>query len=428
MKKHTHFLGIGGIGMSALAHILLEKGESVSGDDQKKSRLIDHLTSKGALIGEHWPQNAQVVYTTAIEEDHPRLRQAKEMKIPIYHRSQLLKTLMHRKQKLLITGTHGKTSTAALLTWVLISAGFSPTYAIGGILSNTSQNGGYGRGEIFVAEADESDGSFLNYQGDCSLLTNLGKEHLDFWKEEEKLIAGFHAFADQSKHLFWCIDDPPLAKLNLKGQTYGKSKKADWQLFDVKQNQMKLFFSIAHKKHLIKEIELPLIGEHQALNACGVWALASHLGLSEGKIRAAFKTFQGVQRRLEKKGEIGGVSVYDDYAHHPTEIRAMLTALKKAISNRRLIAIFQPHRFTRTRDCFEEFKEAFDSADQVYITKIYSAGEKPIQGISAKTLSQQIPKSHLFQKLPELKSGDIVVTIGAGDITNLGPLILETLK
>jgi len=428
MKKNTHFLGIGGIGMSALAHLLLEKGAEVSGEDQKVSPMVQALQKKGAVITNSCNAESQVVYSSAIQKDHPSLEKARQMNCSLYHRSQFLRKLMEGKSPLIVTGTHGKTSTSALLTWVLLSSGLSPSYAVGGILKNTTQNGGYGEGNFFVAEADESDGSFLNYGGEFAILTNLEKEHLDFWESEENLIEGFCTFANQVQGLYWCRDDTMLASLDLKGESYGLSDQANWRLFDVMQEGMKQTFSIAHGRTVFREIELPLVGKHQALNACAVWGLASELGISEAKIRKAFRTFQGVQRRLEKKGEVNGVTVYDDYAHHPTEVEVLLSSLKRAVGKKRLIAIFQPHRFTRTRDCMQGFSKAFCAADQVYITDIYSAGEKPIVGVTGKALASAIPDSIYLEALPKFMSGDVVVTIGAGDITHLGPQILESLK
>lgn len=435
MKKQTHFLGIGGIGMSALAHILLGKGEGVSGSDDKKSEVLTALQKKGATIHEDHDAVSTVVYSSAIRKDHPVLQKALKEKCPIYHRSQFLSRLMEGKKPLLITGTHGKTSTSALLSWVLIHACLSPSYAVGGILTNTSQNGGYGNGPYFVAEADESDGSFLNYQGFGGIITNLESEHLDFWQTEKRLFEGFKEFASRLATFFWCIDDPGLSSLNLKGQSYGFSKEADWQLFDFIQKGMILSFSVSHQGQVFEDIKIPLVGKHQALNALAVWALALELGVPEEKIREAFKTFKGVFRRLEKKGEARGATVYDDYAHHPTEIEALLTALKKTTHEKRLIAIFQPHRYTRTQMCFDLFSKAFQAADLVYITEVYSACEKPIPGISGETLAESIPgalfvnEENLLKTLEKvIQKGDIVVTLGAGSITTLGPKLLAVLE
>lgn len=427
MNEKTHFLGIGGIGVSALAHILLEKGEIVTGSDQSQGAIVRALQSKGALLREDIDAQSQVVYSTAIKEGHPLLQQARELGCPLYHRSEFLGKLMEGKTSLLVSGTHGKTSTSALLAWVFLSAGMCPSYAVGGILNNTKQNGGYGESKWFVAEADESDGSFLNFGGAAAILTNLEVEHLNFWKNEQRLTQGFQEFASKVQTLFWCCDDPLLASLGLRGTSYGMSEKAQWRLESVRQIGMRLSFSIVHGQDRYEEIELPLVGTHQALNACAVWALAMTLGVPESALREAFRTFKGVKRRLEKKGELGGVTVYDDYAHHPTEIRALLSSLKRAIGTRRLVAIFQPHRYTRTSDFMKEFAQAFEAADEVHIMDIYSAGEMPIEGVSGKRLAEEIPGSFYWEKFPKFQEGDVVVTIGAGDITELGPQILERL-
>ena len=429
MKKKVHFLGIGGIGMSALAHILLEKKEQVSGYDKNLSPLLKQLAKKGALISKEPPLEFDIVYSSAFHEEHPDLKKAKKRGLSIYHRSQLLKELMEEKRRILVGGTHGKTSTSALLTWVLIFSGRAPSYAVGGILKNTEKNGGHGEGKLFVAEADESDGSFLKYQSEYAILTNVEREHLDFWKTEEQLINGFEIFANQTGSLLWCLDDPLLARLNLPGQTYGRAESADWHLCNVEQQEERLLFSIVHQKSRFEKITLPLIGEYQALNACAVWAMAHRLGISEKEVRAAFKTFKGIRRRLEKKGEISGVTLYDDYAHHPTEIRLMLHSLRKAIGfDKRLIAIFQPHRYLRTRDFLDSLVDSFHAADFVYITEVYSAGERPIKAITGRALSKLIPNSLFLDHLPSFKRGDVVVTIGAGSITQLSKTILEKLR
>lgn len=430
MKKSTHFLGMGGIGMSALAHILLEKGEPVSGMDQGQSPILNKLLKKGAILGEDFDADTCVVYSSAIPPNHPAYQKAQAQGCSLVHRSEFLGKLMEEKTSLLVTGTHGKTSTAALLTWVLMHADLAPSYAVGGILQNTEQNGGYGAGPYFVAEADESDGSFLNYTGVAGIVTNLEKEHLDYWKTEDALCTGFSTFCKGLDPLFWCGDDPLLASLGLQGESYGMSARADWRLIDVHQDGMTLSFTIQHEGRSFENVRLPLVGTHQALNAVSVWALAQHLGISEEKIRTAFETFKGVQRRLEKKGEAQGIVFYDDYAHHPTEIKALLKVLKRAVGTRRLVAIFQPHRYTRTRDLMRDFSPAFDAADCVYILDVYPAGEEPIAGISGEVLARTIPNSHFMQKdaLPPLLEGDVVVTLGAGDVTHLGPKLMEALK
>ena len=433
-----HFLGIGGIGMSALAHIALEKGRKVCGIDRNKSQITRQLEQKGAeiLIGDdvQFDGKVQVVYSSSIQESHPALKKAKQLNYPLYHRSMFLSMLMKGQQPILVTGTHGKTSTTALLTWVLMYAGFDPSYAIGGILINTGKNGGHGTGKYFVAEADESDGSFLNYTGHCGIITNVEQEHMNYWRTEERLHEGFKTFASCIENLFWCVDDTPLNSLNLNGYSYGTSEKANWHLYDVYHDKTNVVFSILHSGLNYENIRLSMMGRHQALNATAVWGLACKLGVPEQKIRQAFLKFGGVHRRLEKKGEVRGIVVYDDYAHHPTEIAAVLTALKEAIPGCYIRAIFQAHKYTRTCDCLHLFPSAFQSADGVIITEIYSAGEQPIEEISGRTLSSVIPGSSFMSDdeiLEDLritaKAGDVIVTIGAGTITFLGPKILSIL-
>ena len=441
-KEKWCFLGIGGVGMSALAHIALERSMVVKGIDQRHSPVIEALRKKGAIIeiGNQMllDTESKLVYSSAISNNHPLLKKAQREKKKLYHRSQFLKNLMKDKTSLLVAGTHGKTSTAALLTWTLLYSGLSPAYAIGGVLQNTHQNGGDGRGDYFVVEADESDGSFLNYEGDAAILTNLEKEHLNYWESEEKLYQGFRVFSSgikDTKYLFWCIDDPVLSKLRLPGQTYGESKDAVWRLEKVQEGHGRLIFSIAYRNKIFEAIDLPLMGKHQALNALAVWALAYHLSVPEEKIRAAFTTFHGIKRRLEKKGEIHQMTFYDDYAHHPTEIKALLVGLKKGLEGRRLVTIFQPHRFSRTRDLFFDFAEALEIADAIFVTDVYSAGEEPILGFDGKALfktlskkAQFFPRKELLKIAKFLLPGDVVVTVGAGDIFDLSLQLIELLK
>ncbi|QVL58251.1 MAG: UDP-N-acetylmuramate--L-alanine ligase [Simkaniaceae bacterium] len=434
MTKSFHFLGIGGIGMSALAHILLEKGTVVSGTDLSD---ISSLEKFGVKRSDRLPSKATVVYSTAIAPSHPSLLQAKKEKRPILHRSELVKTLLEGKKGLLVAGTHGKTSTSSLLTWVLISAGMDPTFAVGGILQNLRKNGGYGTGETFVLEADESDGSFLNYVGEGAIVTNIEKEHLSFWKNEKKLIEGFQTFMSQIKNkklLFWCKDDPLLAKIHPPGISYGK--KGDLKLLSCMQKEEETIFSAQFEGKVYQDIRLPLMGEKLALNALAVFGMALKLGVDEQTLRKAFLSYKGVKRRHEKIGIVNRITIYDDYAHHPTEIKALLKSLKKGFGKRRLIALFQPHRFSRTQELLTDFKGAFKSADLSIITSIYPAGEKPIPGITGKALFNQVnegdmlflEKECLLSYLPKmLIPGDVLVTIGAGDITKIGPKLLQAL-
>lgn len=434
-----YFLGIGGIGMSALAHILLDKNQKVGGIDSHETPLIQDLRKKGALItigkkGILHP-NSFVIYSSAIKEDHPDFVEAKKKQLPLLHRSVFLNELMKDSKTLLVTGTHGKTSTSGLLTYVCQCGNLTPTFAVGGILLNLNTNGGYGEGKYFVAEADESDGSFLNYPGHGAIVTNVESDHLDYWKTEQSMKKGFLQFIEGIKDhslFFWGTDDPYLSSLKLPGVGYGFSDRAPLSIYNFRQAESGLFFSIRFEGKIYEEIFLPSTGRHQALNALAVFGMALRLGIDPHTIREAFATFKGMKRRLELKKEGGGITIYDDYGHHPTEIGVTLSSLKEKIGGKRLVAIFQPHRYTRTRDLLEDFASCFDAADVLVLTDIYSAGEAPIAGIDSQMLFEKIQmKQGYYVKKDELidrvrtllKPHDVVITIGAGDITKVGEVL-----
>jgi len=433
IKQRYHFLGIGGIGMSALAHILHEKGEEISGSDPKgapylfdKKMVCTHKLSR---------KNTTIVYSSAIVQDHPELVFARERGFFLMHRSDLLRDLLQDKFALLVTGTHGKTTTSALLSWVLQFAGLRPTYAIGGVMRNFNKNGGFGSGPYFVAEADESDGSFLNYFGNGAIITNVEKEHLEYWGTEAKLVEGFTKFVHQVKNsnfLFWCGDDPILERLNPPGISYGRKGAFCMKMW--KQEGMKGIFTATFNGKIYKHVELPLIGEENGLNGLAVFGMALQLGIDEQEIRKAFLAYKGVKRRLEKVGELNRIVLYDDYAHHPTEIRSALLALKRAYGDRRLVVVFQPHRYTRIKTL--DFSDAFSVADLAIITDIYSAGEKPLKGLNGSAFSKSLKadntiylsKANLLSLLPKiLISGDVVMTAGAGDIFEVGVQLMKVL-
>jgi UDP-N-acetylmuramate--alanine ligase len=442
-----HFIGIGGVGMSALARIALEKGLKVSGSDAKESAVVASLKKDGAHISfghdaSQVPPESCVVYSTDISENNPERQEAQRLGLPLVHRSRCLRELMEGFKPLLVTGTHGKTTTSSLLAHTLKYLGQDPAYAIGGFVQSLRSNGGWGNGEYFVAEADESDRSFLVYEPFGAIVTNIGLDHLNYWNTEKELVQGFFQFYEKvqdKKLFFWCFEDTRLSSLALKGVSYGFSSQADLQIENVSYCGWNSTFSIRFDGQFYPNIQLPLIGKHNVLNASAVWGLCIRLGLSEVEIRKAFQSFQGVGRRVEKKGEVRSIAVYDDYGHHPTEIAATLEALKVASAGRRLVVAFQPHRFTRTRDSFHEFAPALQKADVVVLTDIYSAGETPIEGIDAKSLyetlvkrsdchSCYIPKEHLLEGLVRLVCpGDVFISMGAGDITQIGPKLLQTL-
>lgn len=436
MNKY-HFIGIGGIGMSALAKILIEKGNQVQGSDSYMNMNTEELKKLGVLIKDHSPLTVldpswTVVVSTAIAPDHIECQSALQSQSKLLHRSQLLAELIQGSKPLLVAGTHGKTTTSSLLAYVLSCAQKFPSFAVGGILLNFGTNGKHDKGEYFVAETDESDGSFLQYQAYGAIITNVGDDHLNYWKTKEALIEGFRCFTSKvHPYLWWCADDPHLDSFRLKGQSYGFSSEADLQIASWKQVGNKLEFSLFYQGQTYSHINLPLMGKHNVANGAAVFGLGLQLGIPESIIRLAFETFKGVKRRLEKRGEKQGIDFYDDYAHHPTEIKGTLKALKHAIQDRRLVVIFQPHRYTRVKDCWKDFLSAFTEADVLFITDIYSAGEKSLEGIQVEDLFHQIQDIYHFpvyffhrlelgEKItPYLRPHDVVLTLGAGDIKDV---------
>ncbi len=443
-ENKYHFIAIGGIGMSALARILLERGATVTGSDAAASYVTKGLEKAGAKINighnaENLPPSAVVVYSTAITEQNPELSCAKKLGYPLIHRAELLAELMESHAPLLVAGTHGKTTTSSLLAHVLVVTGFSPSFAVGGIVHSLEKNGGAGHGPYFVAESCESDGTFSLYPGYGGIITNIDNDHLDYWKEMPALIEGFRRFAGNMRaknHLFICVDDPILRDAGLKAKTYGFDLAADVRISNFLQHGWKIVFDLHIEDGFHPEIEVPLVGRHNALNASAVFALCLSLGVPEAGIRKAFRSFCGIGRRMEKKGEWNGIEIYDDYGHHPTEIATTLEGVRAAFQGCRLVVAFQPHRYTRTRDCFEEFGPSFQAADVLYITDIYSAGENPLPGIDTHALMEQIqkanpsslysPRAELAMRLKEtLRKDDVLVTLGAGDITKIAGELLQ---
>ena len=446
MLTHAHFIGIGGIGMSALAHLLLDQGVFVSGSDLYLSPIVQALASRGAkiFIG-HSLENIhgaeRIIYSSGIEQKNPEYQEAVAQSIPLQHRAHFLAEQLFVKKSLLVAGTHGKTTTSSLLAHVLLKAGEDPSFAIGGIAPSLATNGRASSGTLFVAEADESDGSLVCYHPFGAIITNVDDDHLEYWKSREALLAGFAQFSFQvasKEHLFYCADDPGLCAIRPKGYSYGFEKSADVCLSNYRQKGWKLFVDIHFKDTLYQNVEVPLIGRHNALNSAAVFALCTQLGISETLIRESLACFQGVRRRVEKKGEISGITVYDDYAHHPTEIAVTLNAIKTAVGKRRIVVAFQPHRYSRLKTFMDRFASALQSCDVVVLTDVYSAQEAPIPEVTITTLQERIQKQlgkevHYYPReqlvhflFSFMKQGDVLVTLGAGDITQVGNAVLES--
>lgn len=449
MREHYHFIGIGGIGMSGLARILLQKGISVTGSDLSASYVTEGLIKAGAkiFIGqsfENVPSDSTVVFSTDIKHNNPEFEAAKLMNRPLLHRSELLSRLMGDSKTISVAGTHGKTTTTALLTTVLIHAGLDPSYAVGGMLPQFQTNASHGTGEYFVAEADESDGTFLNYHSYGAIVTNIDLDHMNHFITESALIAAFKQFiskvAAPEKHLFWCGDDARLKALSLPGFSYGYAEGCDLIITNAQQLGWNLEFDIQFQDRKYKNIALPLIGQHNVLNASAVFGMALTLGIPEEKIRQGMLAFKGVKRRCEKKAEFNEILFIDDYAHHPTEIETTLKGIRAAIGKRRLVAIFQPHRYSRTKDCLGSYGNIFNSADLVFITDVFAAGEAPIEKVNGQIILEEIRsqcKAACFYvcrtNLAELIASvvhpkDLIVTLGAGDITKVSSEIMEKLQ
>ena len=446
MEK-CHFIGIGGIGMSGLARIMLGKNVQVSGSDLASNDVMDSLIHLGAKIylnhsAKHVSSEMTVVYNTDIKQENPEFQAAVEMKCRMMHRSEFLQMLMQQQRSLAVAGTHGKTTTSSLLAWVLQHAGLNPSYAIGGLVPQLQGNAAHGVGDYFVAEACESDGSFLKYSPFGAIVTNIDFDHMDYYRNEATLIKAFQGFMSRvssSEHLFWCGDDQRLASIShQRGMSYGFGKKCTLRIDNFRQNGWTCTFDAEFKGKKYPQINVSLAGKHNALNALAVFGLAILLGVQEKDIREALQTFAGVGRRCEKKGEAHGILFFDDYGHHPTEIQATLRAIRQAVQERRIVVAYQPHRYTRAKECMGMYSEVFNEADEVFITEIYAAREEPIPGVSHESLIQEIhqsrvscrfaPRGNIAETLSKfLRPHDVLVTLGAGDITKVCREVLSVL-
>lgn len=444
----VHFIGIGGIGMSALARILLERGYTVSGSDIKQTPITEKLFCDGAtiFIGQaesQVPRDALVVYSSDISSQNVEFLAAQKKGCSLIHRSDLLAQLTEGYKTLAVAGTHGKTTTSSLLTAVLHEAQLSPSFAIGGILHEFESNSGSGKGPYFVIEADESDRSFLKYSPFGAICTNIDNDHLvNYNNDLSLLVSHFNEFLSKVESpncLLWCRDNEFLNSLDLKGYSFGFHPQSDWKIINLVQKGFSITYDLIFKNKEFKEITLNLAGHHNALNSAAVFALCTLLKIEEISIRHAFSKFRGVARRCENKGSFKDIDFIDDYAHHPTEIETTLKGIRRAIGNRRLITVFQPHRFSRVKDCQGQYGQIFDSTDLLIITDVYSAGESPIPGITPELIEKEVRthstvpcqcikrcelKNYLADKVRE---NDVVVTLGAGDITSLSRETLNLL-
>ena len=453
-KKHKiHFVGIGGIGMSGIAEVLLNSGYAVSGSDLQESDATRRLRSLGARISiGHGEENlagnpSVVVISTAVKYSNPEVLEARRRHIPGIPRAEMLAELMRMKYGIAVAGSHGKTTTTSMIAAVLSTVGLDPTVVIGGRVDMFGTNARVGQGEFLVAEADESDGSFLLLSPTIAVVTNIDREHMDFHQSMERLDESFLAFINKVPFYglaVLCSDDTHvhglIAKVRKRFITYGLSSDADFSAHELTPVAAGVECEVLKRGKPLGRLRLHLPGRHSATNALAAVAVADELEIPFGRIAEVLDAFTGIHRRFEVKGEPGGVLVIDDYGHHPTEIRATIAAVRDSWK-RPLTVIFQPHRFTRTHDLFGEFLTAFEGADRLVLTEIYAAGEDPISGVSGEALYQAIKrkghldvefvsdKSDIVPRLAgQLAAGDMVLTLGAGDIYRAGEALLEALR
>ncbi len=448
--EHIHFVGIGGIGMSGIAEVLLNLGYKITGSDLNDTEITKRLKSLGVGIflghkGENVSGADVVVTSTAVRPDNPEVIKAHELGIPVIPRAEMLAELLKMKFSIAVSGTHGKTTTTSMIATVLASGGLDPTMVIGGKLGSIGSNARLGSGEVIVAEADESDGSFLKLGPCIAVITNIDREHLDFYRDIADIKEAFVKFANIVPFYgatVLCQDDPyareiiPAVKRRLI--TYGMETPAEYRarqwVFEGGVSQ----FKVLHHEEPLGEVKLHVPGRFNVLNALAAIAVARELGLGMEEICRGLEAFRGVQRRLEVKGKKGGITVVDDYGHHPTEIRETLRAARELWGGR-LVVIFQPHRYTRTKALYRDFLTAFDMADVLIVTDIYAASEDPIPGVNSASLCNDMRargKNVVYISdfnevvsylLKVARAGDVVITQGAGNVWQVGEKFLQAL-
>ena len=453
--QHIHLVGIGGSGMSGIAEVLLTLGYKVTGSDLSYSDTVRRLEELGGKIfighqDSHVGEAQVVVISSAVSPTNPEVVAARARPIPVIPRAEMLAELMRLKYGVAIAGAHGKTTTTSMVATVLAQAGLDPTMVIGGKVNALGSHARLGRGDLLVAEADESDGSFLKLSPSIVAVTNLDREHLDHYGTMERVQDSFVEFINRVPFYglaVLCADDDRLRgllpRVVKRYQTYGLKEQMgnppDVFASDVALKQGESEFRVRFRDRNLGPFRLSVPGIHNVSNALVAIAIALELDVATDLIRKGLAAFTGVERRFQRRGEKSGIMVIDDYGHHPTEIRATLAAAKQGW-NRRLVILFQPHRYTRTRDLLEEFTHAFDQADVVFVTDVYPAGEAEIPGVTGETLADAIRaaghpsvtwagrKDQLAERTrPLLQSGDMVITLGAGDIWKVGPELLERL-
>ena len=450
-RMNIHFVGIGGIGMSGIAEVLLNLKYPVTGSDLKETDITRRLAALGCVIryghrAEHVRRADVVVVSSAVRADNPEVLEAKALMIPVIPRAEMLAELMRMKYGIAVAGTHGKTTTASMIATVLAHGGMDPTMVIGGRVNSVGSNAKLGAGDFLVAEADESDGTFLKLSPTVAIVTNIDPEHLDFYGSLDHLKKTFLEFINKVPFYgssILCADHPHVKTLIpvvekrylTYGLTYGVTVRGE----DITHKGWEVTFKAYWNEKPLGQVRLRMPGVHNVYNALATIACALEMELDFRIIQDALEGFMGVHRRFEFKGDYGGVTVIDDYAHHPEEIRATLAAAHN-IGSKRIIALFQPHRFSRTRDLFDEFLPIFDGVDLLFVTEIYPAGEEPIPEVSAELLVEALRRHghggvHYVSEqsalaeavVPQLHPGDLVITLGAGSIWQVSDAVVEAL-
>ncbi|MCW4464419.1 UDP-N-acetylmuramate--L-alanine ligase [Glutamicibacter sp. MNS18] len=450
---NVHLLGIGGVGVSAVARLLLDHGLTVSGTDAKDLPVLDELRARGARVNVGYAAGNlmdadTVIISSIIKPGNPEYDEALARGLRILHRSEGLAAAMEGHHAITVAGTHGKTTTTALTAHMLRSVGASPSFAVGANIASLGVNAELGQGSIFVAEADESDGSFLNYRPDVITVTNIEADHLDHYGTAEAVHQAFVDFArllPEDGLLICCADDPGAADLvrqmrrerpEVRVQTYGFSDWADRRLGNARPEGDRFVATVEWGSGESRELNLGIPGEHNLLNATAALAVGLHVGLDADEALEALGSFTGAARRFEFKGEVASIRVFDDYAHHPTEVTAALRAGRAVVDQGQLHVVFQPHLFSRTYEFYRQFAEALSLADTVSVLDIYAARENPIDGVSSALIADRVAvpcavldnEQAVSRVVESAAPGDVIMTIGAGDVTHLGPRIVEALE
>ena len=439
--KKVHFVGIGGIGMSGIAELLINLGFEVTGSDMKTTNITENLQKHGAVIYEgHKPENVNdsdvLVYSSAVQVDNPELQRAKDKQIPIIRRAEMLSELLKLKQtSIAVGGTHGKTTTTSMMGAVLTEALLDPTLVVGGVVKNLDVNALLGQGDVIVAEADEFDKSFLQLTPTYAIITNIDTDHMDCYDSEEDLLNAFAQYANATPFygaVVACVDEPLIKRIlpdiSRPVITYGFSGDAEFQAERRLYREVRSTFVVKHQGKKLGEVEMMVPGAHNIKNALAVIALGTEMNIDFNTISNGLKQFSGVKRRFEIKGIFDDVMVVDDYAHHPTEVSATLRAIKNGW-DRRLVAVFQPHLYSRTQDLYEDFARSFLISDVLLVTDVYPAREEPIAGVTGELITNMAKsmghenvywvedKKRLVAAMKALvEPGDLVITMGAGDI------------